>query len=176
MNSGPWIARDDEEFERRIAQERASARDLCLALHWHHVSIMEILTVVDDDGNAERMTDVRRVLVALDRAREVLATYYHLPPTTAIADVLYAQGEPPRLHTRAVAPLQTVAREPRDTSQERQREAPQQTMVLLNSDDRAAHAQPTRQPQLSLIARLFEHGRRLRTAALRRWLADDPAS
>ncbi len=30
-DGGPWVARDDEEFERRIEQEYASAYDLCVA-------------------------------------------------------------------------------------------------------------------------------------------------
>ncbi len=100
MDSGSWIARTDEEFELRIAQEKASARDLCQALRWHRASIAETLPVVDEDGDAERMAEVRRVIAALGRAREELAVYYRLPPADATDDDPYARGEPPRIHAR----------------------------------------------------------------------------
>ncbi len=151
-NRGPWVARDDGDFDRRIAQEKASARDLCTALRWHRASIAETLPVVDDDGDAERMAEVRGVLAALGRAREALATYYRLPSVAATEDDPYAQGDPPRLHARAAAPLQATALEPRGVTQERQLWALQQIMALLDSDERT---QPVRQPQAGLVARLF---------------------
>jgi len=156
-DDGPWRARDDEEFERRIAQEHASAHDLCLALRWHRASIAETLPVVDDDGDAERMAEVRRVLAALGRAREALAAYYRLPPTTATEDDPYARGEPPRLHARAMVSPHSVAVEPHGVTQERQRGALQQIMVLLDSYE---HAQPAEGRHGRLVAWLFGRGSR----------------
>jgi len=150
MNSGPWMARNDEEFERRIVQEHASAHDLCVALRWHRASIAETLPVVD--GDAERMAEVRGVLATLGRAREALAAYYRLPPVAATEDDPYAQGDPPRLHARAAAPLRAAAVEPRGVTPERQRWALQQIMALLDRDERT---QPVRQPRAGLVARLF---------------------
>ncbi len=160
MDSGPWIARTDEEFERRIAQEKVSARDLCLALRWHHASIAETLPVVDEDGDVGRMADVRAVLDALGRARGWLVAYYKLPPTDATDEDPYARGEPPRIHARASRD------EPRRVfdgaihrarEQAQRHEAIQQLILLLGADG------PSRVPshqRPGVIARLFRCGRR----------------
>lgn len=154
---GPWVARDDEEFERRLAAEQASAGDLCTALRWHRANIAETLPVVDDDGDAERMAEVRQTLDALGDARTALARYYHLPPAAATADDLYARGEPPRLHARATGRAAAAATWPRGGEQESQRWALQQFMRLLVSDEQA---RPSRRPGVGLFARLARRATR----------------
>ncbi len=150
---GPWIARDDEEFERRVAQEHASAHDLCLALRWHRASIAETLPVVDDDGDGERMAEVRQVLSALGRAREALVGYYHLSSADATEDDPYARGEPPRLHSRAEGciVLDRDSLSPRGTSLTRQQWAVQQLMALLDRHE----APPAPRRRSGLLARLL---------------------
>lgn len=159
MNSGSWIARDDEEFERRIAQEKASAHDLCVALRWHRARIAETLPVVDDDGDAERMAEVRRVIAALGCAREELAAYYHLPPADATDDDPYARGEPPRIHARDEPRrvLDGAIHLARGQAQQQGAVAVQQLMALLISDEPPCDPHP---PRAGFIARLFGRGRR----------------
>lgn len=154
---GPWVAHDDEEFDRRIAQEKASARDLCLALRWHRASIAETLPVVDDDGDTERMAEVRRVIAALGRAREELVAYYRLPPADATADDPYARGEPPRIHARAEPRRVLDGLAGSDAGQARRREAVGQLMTLLDSDE-SPRLPPRR--LVGVIARLFGRGQR----------------
>ena len=156
-DDGPWIARSDDEFDRRIAQERASAHDLCLALRWHRASITETLSVVDDDGDVERMAEVRRVLAALGQAREALATYYHLLPVAATADDLYARGEPPRMHARDEPRRVFDGAIHRAREQAQRHEAIQQLLLLLGADG-PSRVPPHQRP--GVIARLFRCGRR----------------
>ena len=89
------VLEDDDDL--RFAQEEVSAHDLCTALRWHRASIAETLPVVDEDGDEQRMAQVRQVINALGQAREALVTYYKLPQTDATEDDPVAQGEPPRL-------------------------------------------------------------------------------
>jgi hypothetical protein len=152
QHDGPWIARDDEDFERRIAQEKASAHDLCLALRWHRANIAETLPVVDEDGDAERMAEVRQILDALGHTRGALATYFHLPLADATEDDDYARGEPPRLH---------VADEARDTLGEPIRQsAPDQArqrwaMQLKALFDSYETVHPPRRKQSRFVDWLF---------------------
>ncbi len=106
-------APDDDDDEQGFAQEEASAHDLCLALRWHRASILETLPAVDDDGDMQRMAEVRQVISRLENACEALVTYYKLPWTDATEDNLAPQGEPPRLidartHSALLEGLQSV--------------------------------------------------------------------
>jgi len=154
---GPWVAHDDDDFERRVEQEAASARDLCAALRWHRASIAETLPVVDDDGDAERMAEVRRVIAVLGRAREELVAYYKLPPADARDDDPYARGDPPRIHARDEPRRVLDGSGTIDAGQARRREAVGQVMALLDSYE---PPRPPRHRGAGVIARLFERGRR----------------
>jgi len=154
---GPWIAHDDEEFERRVVQEKSSARDLCAALRWHHASIAETLPVVDDDGDVERMAEVRRVIAALGRAREGLVAYYKLPLTDATDEDPYARGEPPRIHARDEPRrvLDGAIHLGRGQARQQGAVAVQQLMALLTSDEPPRDPHPRR---AGFIARLCGRG------------------
>jgi len=156
-DGGPWMARDDEDFERRIVQEKASAHDLCLALRWHHASIAETLPVVDEDGDVGRMAEVRRVIAALGRAREELVAYYKLPPADATDEDPYARGDPPRIHGRDEPRRVLDGAIHSARGQAQRHEAIQQLMLLLGADG-PSRVPPRRQP--GVIARLFGCGRR----------------
>lgn len=153
---GPWIAHDDEEFERRVVQEKSSARDLCAALRWHHASIAETLPVVDD-GDVERMAEVRRVIAALGRAREELVAYYKLPLTDATDEDPYARGEPPRIHARDEPRhvLDGAIHLGRGQARQQGAVAVQQLMALLTSDEPPRDPHPRR---AGFIARLCGRG------------------
>ena len=92
-----WLTSQYGEDDSQFAEEAASAYDLCTALCWHRANIAQTLPVVDDDGDAQRMAEVRQVIAALGRACEAVATYYDLPGTATSEADRDARGAPPRL-------------------------------------------------------------------------------
>ncbi len=91
-----WLASQYGEGDSQFAEEAASAYDLYAALCWHRASIAETLPVVDDDGDAQRMAEVRQVIAALSGACEAVVTYYDLPWTDLSGDNPATRGAPPR--------------------------------------------------------------------------------